>query len=180
MPPQNRAMSEPSSASHRLFLGLWPPPEVHAQLVLHAQGWHWPAAARRTPPERLHVTLHFIGEVPAARLPELREGLATQWEGCELLLDQAQVWPGGIAVLEATQVPPPLEALHAELAQRLRRLDLPVETRRYRPHATLARHAVGARPPLGFTPLRWPARPGYALVRSLPGGRVYETLQAFG
>jgi 2'-5' RNA ligase len=162
----------------RLFLGLWPPPAVHAALVAQADAWSWPASARRTRPEQLHITLHFLGQVDAALLPLLQRKLAVAWEGCELVLDRAEVWPGGIAVLEAGAVPPALMRLHTQLARRLVSLGLPVETRRYRPHATLARKAGGARPPAGLAPLRWPAGPGYALVQSLPGGG-YETLQPF-
>lgn len=146
----------------------------------HAAAWHWPASARRTRPERLHVTLHFLGERPAAEVPLLREGLDVEWDGCELLFDRAEVWGGGIAVLEASGVPPPLAALHGALRERLVALGVPVEERRYRPHVTLARKAFGARAPAAAAPLRWTAGPQYALVRSLPGGRGYEDLQCFG
>lgn len=164
----------------RLFLALWPPPAVHAALLAHADAWSWPAGARRTRPQQMHITLHFLGDVDAALLPRLREELAVPWEGCELVLDRAEVWPGGIAVLEAGQVPTALKRLHAQLADRLLALDLPVDTRRYRPHATLARKALGGRPPAAFTPLFWPTGTAYALVQSRPGGRGYETLQSFG
>ena len=163
----------------RLFLALWPPKDVLSLLVANAESWQWNAEAKRTRAERLHVTLHFIGNVPAQRLPDVREGLRVEWPGDELLLDAATVWRGGIAVLEASRVPPAMTALQQALAERLRALDLPVETRPWRPHVTLARKAFGAKPPT-FAPLRWPAGPGYALVRTLGGGRGYETLQAFG
>jgi 2'-5' RNA ligase len=173
--PENRGVPD----ELRLFLALWPPPEVLSALVANAQGWAWNAEAKRTRAERLHVTLHFIGNVPAQRLGELRDGLQVAWAGDELLLDAATVWRGGIAVLEASRVPPAMAALQQALAERLRTLDLPVETRPWRPHVTLARKAFGARPPT-FAPLRWPAGPGYALVRTVGGGHGYETLQAFG
>lgn len=173
-------MTQPEPATLRLFVGLWPPPEVHAALVAQAGGWSWPEAARRTRPERLHVTVHFLGEVDATRLPALRQALALPWTGCELVLDRPDVWPGGIAVLEASAVPGPLMDLHGALAERLRGVGVPVEERRYRPHVTLARKAFGARTPQPFAPLAWHAGPQYALVRSLPGGRGYETLQLFG
>jgi RNA 2',3'-cyclic 3'-phosphodiesterase len=162
----------------RLFLALWPSDATRAALLAHAQAWAWPAAARRTRPERLHLTVHFLGAVDAKLLPALRQELDVGWAGCELLLDRPQVWPGGIAVLEAGMVPPALAALHAGLAARLQAIGLPVEARRYRPHVTLARKAFHAQP--AAEPLRWQAGPGFALVQSLPGGRGYETLQAFG
>lgn len=174
------AMHLPSDTSVRLFLGLWPASDVLRAIEDHAAAWDWPAQARRTRPERLHATLHFLGERPAAEVPALREALDVPWEGCELLFDRAAVWGGGIAVLEASDVPPPLAQLHARLRERLVELGVPVETRRYRPHVTLARKAFGARPPAGSPPLRWQAGAQYALVRSLPGGRGYEKLQCFG
>ena len=165
--------------SVRLFLALWPAPALLDELLAHAAAWTWPARARRTRPERLHLTLHFLGNVPAERVPELRSALAMKWTGCELALDCACVWAGGIAVLEATQLPAELAQLHAALAERLRAMEIPVEERPYRPHVTLARKAQGAVPP-AFTPLRWTAGPRYALVRSVGGGGGYETLQCFG
>jgi RNA 2',3'-cyclic 3'-phosphodiesterase len=174
-----RSMPPADTAELRLFLALWPDAPVLEQLVTLADSWAWPEQARRTAPAKLHVTLHFIGNVPAARLPDLRAGLEVEWSGCDLAFDRATVWPGGIAVLEASRVPAPLAQLHADLAEELRELGLPVESRPYRPHVTLARKAFAARPP-AFDPLRWRAGPGYALVRSVGGGRGYETLQSFG
>jgi 2'-5' RNA ligase len=173
-------MKSAAPTSLRLFLALWPPADVRTALEEHAAAWAWPAGARRTRGERLHVTLHFLGEVPADRVPALQSGLAAGWPGCEMTLDRATVWPGGIAVLEGTQVPEPLSRLHAGLRDKLLALEVPVEQRRYRPHVTLARKAFGSRPPADFTPLRWLAGPAYELVHSLPGGRGYESVQRFG
>lgn len=164
----------------RLFLGLWPPAPVLAALEAHASAWHWPASARRTPPERLHVTLHFLGEVAGDRLPHLRQALRVPWEPGELVLDRAQVWPGGIAVLEAGTVAPALARLHALLDERLGELGIATEARRWRPHVTFARKAAGAQPPAGLPPVHWALAPEYLLVQSLPGGRGYVALQRFG
>lgn len=163
----------------RLFLALWPPATVAGELQAHADAWSWTPAARRTRKERLHVTLHFLGDVAADKLAALKEGLQAPFGGCELLLDRPTVWPGGIAVLEATQLPPELARLHAALGEQLAQLEVPMESRRYRPHVTLARKAWGCRPPAGFAPVSWRAGPGYDLVRSLPGGRGYESVQRF-
>ena len=174
--PKPLADAEPSA---RLFLGLWPHTEVHAALLSHAAAWDWPPSARRTRPERLHLTLHFLGNVETTRLPSLHAGLQVPWDGGDLVLDRATVWPGGIAVLEATRIAPALADLHARLASALRALDLPVESRPWRPHVTLARKALGAHPPRESAAIPWRVAPAYALVRSLPGGRGYETLATY-
>lgn len=168
------------AVAQRLFLALWPDDALRDTLQQHARAWHWSDSARRTRPERLHVTLHFLGDVAADRVQALRSGLDVPWEGCELLLDRPRVWPGGIAVLEASTVPPALAALHARLRERFQELEMPVEERRYRPHVTLARKAFGSRPPAAMLPLTWRAAPAFDLIVSLPGGRGYETVQSFG
>ncbi|MDB5956209.1 RNA 2',3'-cyclic phosphodiesterase [Ramlibacter sp.] len=171
---------DPHGPTLRLFLGLWPSDEMRATLRAQSDAWNWPASARRTRPEGLHITLHFLGEVAATQLPLLQQNLDVRWEGCELLLDQPQVWPGGIAVLEASQVPQSLLALHASLGERLVATGLAIETRRYRPHVTFARKATGARPPADAAPVRWHTGSGYVLVQSLAGGRGYTPLQCLG
>ncbi len=51
------AMHLPSDTSVRLFLALWPASDVLRAVEVQAAAWHGPAQARRTRPERLHVTL---------------------------------------------------------------------------------------------------------------------------
>lgn len=166
-------------ASFRLFTALWPADDVVGRLLDVTRQWHWPADARITRPERLHLTLHFIGNVPVARIAQLQTELAVPFEPFDWELARAQVWHGGIAVLEPQDTPPALARLHASLQVRLAALALPIEERPYRPHVTLARKAFGARPPPHFAPVRWRADSGYRLVRSLPGGRGYEPLAGF-
>lgn len=171
------AMTPPRDPA-RLFLAVWPDEPVRAALQAWQHAVRWPAGARRTAPENLHLTLHFIGAVPRARLPELAAGLARPCPRFELVLDGFTVWPHGVAVMAPSAVPEPLVALVAALAGALHALALPVDARPYRPHATLARHAAhaalaGAAPP----PLRWPVSSGYVLAESAGG---YRVLQRFG
>ena len=173
-------MPEPVSPKPlRLFMALWPQPGVRAAVAAWQQAWQWPPRAALVKTERLHATLHFLGDVDAARLPALLAGLRVPFEPVELTLGRAEVWPGGIAVVRPLEVPASLLQLHADLAQALRSLDIPVEARPFRVHVTLARRAVGARPPLQSLDLAWRADQGYALVRSLPGGAGYQVLQCF-
>lgn len=167
------------SAAMRLFLALWPPPPIRQALADLQARWQWPAEAAWVRPERLHLTLHFIGHVPAARVPALGPALDVPFEPHVLRLDRGRckVWPGGIAVLEL-EAAPALLRLHSALADALRDAELPVEERRFRPHVTFARRAAGAMGPRDLPALEWPVADGYALVRSIPG-HGYETLRFF-
>ena len=161
----------------RLFLALWPDAAALAAIAAWQAACAWPAGACLAPRGHLHVTLHFLGAVTRARIAELETALAGPVEPFELVLGQAVLWHGGIAVLEPEATPVGLAALHARLGAALGGLELPVEARAYRPHVTLARHAGGvalAAPPIGRP--AWTAR-GFALVESI-GGR-YETLGAW-
>lgn len=164
-------------ANARLFLALWPSLAVRRTLALQQSQWTWPAGAALVAPPMLHLTLHFIGAVPAARVPELAAGLHVKGPRFTLALDTPEVWPNRCAVLCAGRTPAALLRLHAALAQALRALQLPVESRPLRAHVTLARRAAGAVPPEAAHPLHWPLR-GYALVRSA-GGR-YTPIARYG
>jgi RNA 2',3'-cyclic 3'-phosphodiesterase len=156
-------------AALRLFLALWPDADVRADLAAHQAQWQWPAGARLSRIDGLHLTLHFIGAVDAERVPALRAACRLPMAPCTLTLDRPELWPNHCAVLCARDVPPALAALHAALAQALRTLELPVERRGFRPHVTLARHAAGASPPPDALPVQWTLRDP-VLVQSA-GGR---------
>lgn len=165
--------------SARLFIALWPGAELRDELAAWCGHWHWPAAAKPVAAHRLHLTLHFIGDVPRARLPALREALRLPFAPFTLALGRPALWPGGIAVLVPERLPPRLLQLHAALGAALQGQALPTEARAYRPHLTLARRAGAALPPACGPRLHWPVR-GYVLVESRPqaqGG--YQVLQAY-
>lgn len=163
----------------RLFLALQPPPAVQAGLAAHVATWRWPAGAAVYAPADWHLTLHFIGPVPRAQLPALRAGLSLPLPPFTLRLGWPALWPHGLAVLLPSETPPPLQALHAQLAQRLQGLGLRLDARPYRPHLTLARRADGALAPELLT-LDWPVA-AYALMESTgrPDTR-YQVLQPYG
>ena len=58
----------------RVFVAVFPPPEVQEALTEAARAL--PADAfRLTPPERVHLTLKFLGEVPPGDLPRVGSAL---------------------------------------------------------------------------------------------------------
>ena len=152
----------------RLFLALWPDDAVRAQLAAAQRRWAWPARAACVPPGRLHLTLHFLGDVGEGAARALMASLPPLADPFTLRLERVALWPQGVAVLEPAVLPAGLAALHAELAALLRAQGLRVESRPFRPHVTLARSAQGALPPAGSPPVQW--RVGaYALVHSIAG-----------
>ena len=158
----------PPPAKLRLFLALWPPAPVRQRLQAWQAQWRWPSRAAVVPGDRLHLTLHFLGAVPRERLDALRAALAVSFTPFELRLGAASLWPRGLAALAPLEIPPPLLALHARLADALRAVELPVEARAFRPHVSLARKAAGALAPARPLALRWPVR-RYTLMQSADG-----------
>lgn len=178
---QNPAMPAISpDPSLRLFVALWPDPATRTAIAQEQQAWSWPSRAAPVKAERLHLTLHFLGDVPARRLGEVAAGLQTYFEPFDLELGQSEVWPNGVAVLLPAHTPLQLQRLHAGLSDAVAALGLAVDTRPYRPHITLARRALGAAPPAQEQRLHWRVDQGYVLVRSLPGGAGYRVLESWG
>ncbi|QNA90599.1 RNA 2',3'-cyclic phosphodiesterase [Massilia sp. Dwa41.01b] len=173
--------SAPTSVpTTRLFVALWPEPGIRHALRERRDAWDWPRGATPVHPEKLHVTLHFLGGVPTGRVPELRAGLAVPFSPFTLSLGVPKLWSHGIAVLEPHSEPPELLRLHADLSLALVALGLQPETRKFRPHVTFARRANGAVVPSESEPLTWQID-RYALVESKPGnGGGYTVLQEYG
>ena len=163
-------------AQSRLFIALWPDPQVRHVLRAWRDAWDWPRGATPVKHERLHMTLHFLGSVSTARIPELRDALAVPFEPFDIEFGQPKLWPHGIAVLEPHAAPGQLVQLHADLGRVLQRLYMPVEERAFKPHVTMARRAVKAAPPEGGPALTW-AVDSYALMESTAGG--YSVLQQY-
>lgn len=157
------------SDTARLFLALMPPPDVRAALIDVRERWQWRGGAAPVADDKLHMTLHFIGDVERTRIGELRAALRHPVVPFELEFGEPLLWHHGIAVLEPASVPSALLALQAGLGERLLAAGLTLEERAYKPHVTMARRASGSTPPSAGPPIRWPVA-GYALMESI-GGR---------
>jgi 2'-5' RNA ligase len=128
--------------------------------------------------DKLHLTLHFLGQVPRARLPELGQGLAVPFEPFDLNLHYGELWPGGIAVMRPASTPPALRALHERLHRALDRLQLPSSRQQLQPHVTLARRAQGAVPPARREDIGW-AVDGFVLVESALRRSQYQLVHRY-
>ncbi|TQK06880.1 RNA 2',3'-cyclic phosphodiesterase [Herbaspirillum sp. SJZ107] len=152
----------------RLFLALWPDPAVREALRAWRDAWTWPRGASPVHTDKLHVTLHFLGDLPTARLAALADGFAVPFSPFALRFERGALWHNGIAVLEPSEEPPGLLDLHARLSQALVGLGLQPEARTYRPHVTMARRAKGAEVPAGGPAVHWQVD-RYVLVESRGG-----------
>ncbi len=172
-------MNRVSTDSERLFLALWPDAEVRRQLAELVSACRSQVSGRPVAPEKLHVTLAFLGEVPttaagavAACVDEL-PGLDTQ-----VRLDRLGFWPrNGILWAGSREVDPALAAFAADLHARLARLGFRLDRRPFSPHVTLMRR-VRRRPRLPSPGIDWAVH-GIVLVRSqlASAGSTYEVVR---
>jgi len=124
----------------RLFVGLALPQPLKDRLAPLMTGL---PGARWVPPENLHLTLRFIGEVDereAATLDEALSGVqrapfGLQVSGCGIFAQRR----GPEAVWVGVASTPPLVDLQAAIERAAVRSGLAPEEKRFRPHITLAR-----------------------------------------
>ena len=168
--PETGPISGPiAGPTRKLFFALWPDEAQRAALAtLQA-----PVAGRLTPPGKLHLTLAFLGHVPAAAVPALlgiRDLLAVP-PLCLVIDCYGYFARPRIAWAGMTQVPDALVALHEELARKLEESGFSAATHgAFKPHVTLAREARQAPPEAPAAPVVWTVDCA-ALVESLPDGR---------
>lgn len=168
--------------SHRLFFALWPDEPLRSALAGRVESLVPPGLGRPQRPDQLHLTLEFLGAVPAARLQAARDAAAAvRSEPFELVLDAVEYWRRPrVLCLVAREIPPSLVQLVHSLRAQLESRGFEPECRPYRAHLTLARKC-GQTPGLAAVePLRWPATE-FALVESVTerAGSIYLPLQAW-
>lgn len=142
----------------RLFVALWPPPDVIAELDelirrLKATPPEPPVdrgasspALRWAGPEHWHLTVAFLGEVADSLLPELQRRLArvsARHPPLTLQFGGAGRFGDRILFTRVAGDREPLQHLAASSAAAARRCGLAIEERRYHPHLTLARVRPG-------------------------------------
>lgn len=193
--------TEPESQTIRTFVAIELPPE--------ALGWCETAmerarqtlgpvasAVRWVNPAGIHLTLKFLGSVPAARLPVLVEQLRAALAGQEpftLQIGALGVFPGPKAPrviwLATLGELAALGACQQRVEAATVPLGYPTEARPFRPHLTLGRVRETATPEeraaIGALPAGWPAGTSpplavrrVSLMRSQlgPGGARYSRL----
>lgn len=167
-------------SSKRLFFALWPDDRQRDQLrnvISPAAKLVEGSAVYRG---SWHVTLVFLGDVPDERIPEIQAiARAVKFEPFRTRFDKVEYWPRPkVAVLSASTVPTELQHLVLSLETMLEKLEVPLDTRTFRPHITIVRRAR----PFETQRLAQPALvewSGFELMESVPepGGSRYRPLK---
>jgi 2'-5' RNA ligase len=171
----------PALPPRRLFLGLMPDAAARDALVEHQRHWFWDERSRPTRPARLHLTLHFLGDVDAMREHALREALRGERVApFALRLRTPECWGrNGVAVLLPDESAP-LRELRERLLRPLAEAGIAAARGAWTPHVTLARDAHASAPPEAAPPVAWTVR-GFALVHSRLAPPVrYEVVESWG
>jgi 2'-5' RNA ligase len=127
----------------RLFAALAAPAALAERLAALAKG----LPGNVQPPENLHLTLAFFGEIDEAQAEDLHGALeAVEGRGFDWWLDGVGAFGGDRprAIYAAVRPEPALDLLQAKVAQAARGAGVAVEARRYVPHVTLSRIRPGA------------------------------------
>ncbi|MFM8413531.1 MAG: RNA 2',3'-cyclic phosphodiesterase [Planctomycetota bacterium] len=129
-----------SGPSRRLFVAVDLPSPLADRLAALAPTGRGVKPVR---PESIHLTLHFLGDVPVAAIPGLRAAL-----------DEVRASPFAVELAGRGRFPPrgpsrvlwvglapqaSLTALHAACGRAIQAAGLPVESRPFAPHITIAR-----------------------------------------
>ena len=124
----------------RLFVALDLPSSMRTRLSFLAGGL---PGVRWVPPENLHVTLRFIGEMPGWRAEEVDHALAgLRAPGFTIQLAGVGAFEKGGRVTSlwvGVERNPQLEHLQAKVERALQAAGVERERRRFVPHVTLAR-----------------------------------------
>lgn len=123
----------------RLFTAIAIPDDVARQLMLIQAGV---PGARWSTREQLHLTLRFIGEVDGREAAAVDDALTTiSAPGFRLILKGIGQFGGRnpSALWAGVETNDALMHLERKIESALQRIGLPAETRKFKPHVTLAR-----------------------------------------
>lgn len=167
-------------AAQRLFFALWPNAKLQAALHVAGQSLQKAFGGRAVQTENIHMTLAFLGSVPAEQIEQLHSiGGGIVANRFELKLTELGCWKrSAVAWIAPESVPGALESLVTGLRNRLLTAGFRVDDKPFAPHITLLRKAK-CRPQadLRQPSLEWRID-RFVLMRSdtLPDGPQYSQL----
>ncbi len=141
--PADEGLSPALGGQARVFFALWPDAALRLRLDEAAGRLHEVYGGRRIRPEKLHLTLLFVGAVPRGRLDELQAAAAAvRAPAFRAGFDQVECWRRNrIVFLGASQPPPQLYDLVADLERQVDLAGIGFDRRPYKAHITLLRNA---------------------------------------
>ena len=176
-----------SEPTQRLFFALWPDAEARAALTAATARAVRHSGGRPVPEANLHVTLAFLGAVPARRIPELQRiareqaDAFTQEVPLSLTFERLAHWsrPQILCALEA-DAPPAAPALAAVLRDSAAAAGFAPDLKPFQAHVTIARKVLHAPVAPIARPVAW-CFEDFALVDSqtAPGGPVYSVIESY-
>ncbi|HAL74831.1 MAG TPA: RNA 2',3'-cyclic phosphodiesterase [Clostridiales bacterium] len=130
--------------TRRLFYAVEFPEDIRQKLFQAGQELAaFADRGRWTRPENIHLTLQFLGECPAAWLPDLtdiaRQAAAASHSFTMYFAGAGTFGRTSDILWIGIRPQPALSALAAHLADLLRLKELPCEARRFSPHITIGR-----------------------------------------
>lgn len=166
----------------RLFFAVLPPVDVRDGIAATALRLALEAGSALVPPDNYHMTLAFVGEVPAAQLATVRE-VGDSQHSCSFTVrfDAYEYWPeAAVLVAAAREIPSSLarlwERIHAGLASH----QLAPKSGLLRPHVTIARKVSQAPVLQAMSAFAWKAQT-FSLMQSHRGGAqpIYTVLNTW-
>jgi 2'-5' RNA ligase len=175
-------------SARRLFIALWPEPELRQQLQRCQQDLlrqeRSLSTARRIPAQNLHLTLQFLGDVEAARIAALVSALQTlPVPNFELALGRLGYFAGPrILWLGLSRPAPALQSLVAAVRAAGHEIfpEHKSDTENFIAHISLSKAATAANQSQLDAAIIWQVR-GFALIESRndDAGVRYQVLHDF-
>jgi len=174
--------AERGEGGRRLFFALWPGEAARARLADWSRELHALCGGRAPLAQDLHLTLAFLGRVPAGRIGEVeRAAQEVSPPAATLILDRPGFWKHNrIAWAGASSIPAELETLVRGIREALARVRIAFDPKPFVPHVTLLREAREPRNMPLLEPIRWDLD-GFVLAGpSARGGGRYEVIRSWG
>ena len=185
-PPDNQAW--PSREVHRLFFALWPDQPGRERLAHTVRGAVRASGGRPVSSDQLHLTLAFLGAVPAARVAQL-SALAAALTGTAdgplgpiaLSFERLAHWPvPRVLCALPERAPAALDQLVERLLKALTAADFTPDLKPFRPHVTVARKVLRPGRSAAIRAVHWRLET-FALIasRTLESGPVYSVVGTY-
>jgi 2'-5' RNA ligase len=163
----------------RLFFALWPDGKIQHRLELAGRQLYAVCGGKRTPREKIHITLIFLGDVDVRQIGKLESIAATvHGSAFSLFVDRLGWWRHNrVGWVAPRQTPAELGELVTNLGKGLKEAGFQFDERPYLPHATVLRKAQCREVVGEVKPFEWAVR-NFVLVRSALSetGSSYEII----